>query len=271
MPGSALELFADTSKYNADGVPGSRGQILYFNYSNPLLQEKAVREAISMAIDKESYASVINKGASVAATGLYPDFMDFGADEGYKYDMEAAAKVLDNAGVVDSDGDGIREVNGQNISLRFVTYSTKAELPLYANEISSSAAELGIEIKVEVYESVADQQKTGDFDILMVSMTMCPTGDPQYFANITLKSGASGNYGGYSNAEVDKKIEELEVEFDPEKRIELAKEIQKLVIDDAGFIVIGHNKYYYVMGANVKGLHTNPSEYYLLDKDVYVE
>lgn len=271
MPGSALELFADTSKYNADGVPGSRGQILYFNYSNPVLQEKAVREAISMAIDKESYASVINKGASVAATGLYPDFMAFGADEGYKYDMEAAAKVLDDAGVVDSDGDGIREVNGQNISLRLVTYSTKAELPLYANEISSSAAELGIEIKVEVYESVADQQKTGDFDILMVSMTMCPTGDPQYFANITLKSGGSGNYGGYGNAEVDKKIEELEVEFDPEKRVELAKEIQKLVIDDAGFIVIGHNKYYYVMGANVKGLHTNPSEYYLLDKDVYVE
>lgn len=273
MPGSSLELFTANNQFNADGVAGSRGQIVYMNYNNEVIRQLAVRQALSMIIDKDNYASVINKDASVATKGLYPDFMAFGASEGdgYQYDMKGAEKLLDDAGIKDGDGDGIREFNGKNISLRLVTYSTKAELPLFCNEISSSAKEIGLDVKVEIYESVADQQKTGDFDMMMISMTMCPTGDPQYFADITLKSDGSGNYGGYSNEKVDRLIDELETEFNEDKRVELAKEIQKEVLADAGYIVVGHAKYYYIMGSNVKGLHTNPSEYYLLNKDVCLE
>jgi peptide/nickel transport system substrate-binding protein len=270
MPGTSLELFSDTSKYNVDGVPGSRGQIIFINFSNKFLQNKVIRQAISMAIDKESYAEILNKGASVAATGLYPDFMSFGADVGTEYDLEGAAQLLDGAGLIDTDGDGIRELDGENISLRLTTYSTKAELSNFCNEISSSAKKLGLDIQVEVYESVTDQEKTGDFDLLMVSFTMAPTGDPQYFADIAFKSGGSSNYGGYSNPEVDAAIAQLDEEFDPEKRVTLAKEIQDLIVEDVGFIVVGHAKYFYVMSADVKGLHTNPSEYYLLDQNVYI-
>ena len=271
MPGTSLELFNDESLYNVDGVPGSRGQVIFFNFRNAQIQENAIRQAISMIIDKPSYANILNKGASVAATGLYPDFMACGADKGTVYDMEGAAKLLDDAGIVDNDGDGFRELNGQKVSLRLVTYSTKAELPNFCNEISSSAKKVGLEIKVEIYESVAEHQKTGDFDMLMVSFTMTPTGDPQYFADIAFRTGGSSNYGAYSNAEVDALIDELDQEFDAGRRTELAKQIQDLIVQDVGFIVISHCKYYYVMGANVQGLKTNPSEYYLLNKDICVK
>ncbi len=271
MPSTSLELFEDESLYNVDGVAGSRGQVIFINYSNEALQEKAVRQAINMAIDKESYAEIINKGASTPATELYPDFMAFGGTDGYEYDIDGANALLDEAGIVDTDGDGIREINGENISLRLLTYSTKTELASFCNELASSANKIGIDISVEVYDSVSEQQKTGDFDLMMISFTMVPTGDPQYFADIAFKTGGSSNYGGYSNAEVDALIEELDVEFDSERRVELAKEIQSVITEDAGYIVVGHSNYYYVMGSNVKGLHTNPSEYYLLDANVYIE
>ncbi len=271
MPSASLELFDDESLYNVDGVAGSRGQVIFINFSNKFLQEKAVREAISMVIDKENYAEILNKGASAAASELYPDFMAFGGSGGYAYDIDGANAVLDEAGLTDTDGDGIRELDGENISLRLITYSTKAELSGFCNEIASSAKKIGLNISVEVYESVSEQEKTGDFDLLMVSFTMVPTGDPQYFADIAFRSGGSSNYGGYSNAEVDELISELDVEFDSTRRIELAKEIQSKIIDDAGFIVVGHSKYFYVMSSRLKGLHTNPSEYYLLDADVYIE
>lgn len=271
MPSASLELFGDESLYNVDGVAGSRGQVIFINFSNKFLQEKAVREAISMAIDKQNYADIINKGASAAATELYPDFMAFGGTNGYEYDIEGANAVLDDAGLIDTDGDGIRELDGENISLRLITYSTKAELSNFCNEIASSAKKIGLDISVEVYESVGEQQKTGDFDLLMVSFTMVPTGDPQYFADIAFRTGGSSNYGGYSNAEVDELINELDVEFDSERRVELAKEIQSRITEDAGFIVVGHSKYFYVMSSRLKGLHTNPSEYYLLDANVYIE
>lgn len=271
MPATSLELFSDTSLYNVDGVAGSRGQVIFINFENEFLQEKSVRQALSMCIDKEGCADIINKGASVATTGLYPDFMAFGGADGYEYNIEEANALLDEAGIKDTDGDGIRELNGKNISLRLVTYSTKAELPKFCSEIASSAKNIGINISTEVYESVSQQQKTGDFDLLMISFTMVPTGDPQYFADIAFRTGGSSNYGGYSNEEVDNLINALDEEFDSEKRTELAKEIQQKIIDDAGFIVVGHSKYIYVMNANVKGLHTNPSEYYLLDANVYIE
>lgn len=271
MPSTSLELFNDTSLYNVDGVPGSRGQVIFMNFSNEFLQDEAIRQAISMSIDKQSYADIINKGASVPASGLYPDFMAFGGADGYSYDIDQANSVLDTAGIVDTDGDGIRELDGENISLRLLTYSTKAELASFCNEIASSAKSIGIDISVEIYESVVEQQKNGDFDLMMVSFTMVPTGDPQYFADIAFRTGGSSNYGGYSNERVDALINELDEEFDSGRRTELAKEIQQTIIDDAGFIVVGHSKYFYVMNARLKGLHTNPSEYYLLDANVYLE
>lgn len=51
----------------------------------------------------------------------------------------------------------------------------------------------------------------------------------------------------------------------------MPRKFSRKIIDDAGFIVVGHSKYIYVMSSKVKGLHTNPSEYYLLDANVYIE
>jgi len=271
IPAASLQLFNDTSKYTVDGVSGSRGQVIYFNYSNELLQQKAIREAIGMCIDKENYAKVINKGASVPAGELYPDASAYGKAGGTKYDTEGAKKLLDEAGIKDTNGDGIREYNGKAVSLKIDTYSTRAELGSFCSALSAAAKQVGIEITPQVTESISQQEKSGDFDMLLLSIAMLPTGDPQYFADMAFKTGGTGNYGKYSNKEVDEAINELDNEFDQAKRTELAKKIQQLVTDDAGFIVIGHSKYYYVMSSDFKGLHTNPSEYYMLDSNVYME
>lgn len=272
IPGTSLELFSDTEKYNVDGVAGSRGQVVFMNFNNKFIQDPNVRKALSMSIDKEQYANVLNKGASVPTNGLYPDFMDFGADQGdgYHFDLEAGKKLLKEAGYVDSDGDGILEKNGEKLTLRIVTYSTKAELKSYCEQMASSLKEMGIDLQVEVYESVAEYQKSGNFDLMMISFTMTPTGDPLYFANIAFKTGGSSNYGHYSNSKVDDLIGQMNQEFNESKRTETAKEMQKIILNDAGFIVVGHAKFIYVMSSNVKGLSTNPSEYYLLDANVYI-
>ncbi len=273
MAGTSLSQFEDTSKYRVSSNTGSRGQIVHMNQDNVFLQDINVRKAISMSIDKENYANVLNNGASAPATGLYPDFMAYGADagQGYAYDLDGARELLEQAGYTDSNGDGIREKDGQNLSLRIVTYSTKAELPIFADEMAAKLKEIGVDAKVEVYESVTEQEASGDFDLLLYSMTMVPTGDPAYFADLVLKSDGSSNYGHYSNAQVDALIDALDQEFDTARRTELTKEIQRLVLEDAGYIVIGHATYTYVMGNDVTGLTANPSEYYLMDANIALE
>lgn len=272
IPGSSLELFEDEEKYVVDGVAGARGQVIFMNYDNPWIQDLAVRKAISMSIDKESYANVLNKGASVPTNGLYPDFMNFGKEEeAYTFDVEGAKKVLKDAGYEDTNENGIVEKDGEDVSLRMVTYTTKAELPKYCEQLSSQLKEVGIDLKVETYESVAEQQETGDFDLMMISFNMVPTGDPLYFANIAFQSEGSSNYGHYFNKKVDELIGQMANTYDAEERSEIAKQVQDEILKDAGFIVVGHSKFVIVMRKDVQGLSANPSEYYLLDANVSIE
>lgn len=269
IPSTSLDTFRDDNNYIVDGQVGSRGQVIWFNYDNELLCDVAVRKAMSMVIDKEAYANVLNNGASVAANAIFPDNTAFGGStiEGYAYDVEGAKQILEDAGYEDTNGDGTLDKDGKELSFNICTYTTKAELPLFAQAMADAFAEIGIGLEIDAgaYDAVVEKQGNGNFDLMMISMTMCPTGDPQYFSDLCLKTGGSANYGHYSNAEVDELIEQLDAEFDTEKRNELAVQIQQKVIDDAGYIVIGHAKFTNVLKSTVENCPTNPSEYYLIN------
>ena len=92
IPSTSLSLFDNNSNYVVDGATGSRGQVMFINFKNEFLQDINVRKALSMCIDKESYAKGLNKGASEPANGLFPDSFDFGGKDlkGYSYDLEGA-------------------------------------------------------------------------------------------------------------------------------------------------------------------------------------
>ena len=254
MPSASLSLFEDTSRYVIDGVAGSRGQVIYLNFENEFLQDDVIRTAIAKSIDKESYASVLNHNASVSATGLYPDFMEFGGADGEEYDLEGAKELLENAGYTDSDGDGIAEKDGKNIELTIKTYSTKAELVPYCEEMASKLGEIGILLDVETtdYDTLVEYERTGEFDMMMISTNMCPTGNAQYFADLAFRTDGSMNYGHYSNPEVDALIDELDREFDVERQAQIAKEIQQKIVDDTGYLVVGHSKFIIVYSTKVK-------------------
>lgn len=275
IPSTSLSLFENDSNYVVDGAVGSRGQVLYMNFENEFLKDINVRKAISMAIDKESYANILNKGTSVPANGLFPDSVAFGGKDlkGYSFDTAGAKKLLTDAGYTDTNGDGILEKDGKKLSLSMSTYSTKAELPVFSEAMKSAFQEVGIELELDIgtYDTVVEKQKNGNFDLMMISFTMCPTGDPQYFADIAFKTGGSANYGKYSNKEVDALIDQLDQEFDVEKRNALSKEMQQKILDDAGFVVIGHAKFTNVLNAKVKNCETNPSEYYLINHQTTME
>ena len=92
IPSTSLSLFDNNSNYVVDGATGSRSQVMFINFKNEFLQDINVRKALSMCIDKESYAKGLNKGASEPANGLFPDSFDFGGKDlkGYSYDLEGA-------------------------------------------------------------------------------------------------------------------------------------------------------------------------------------
>ncbi|SFR01276.1 hypothetical protein [Desulfoscipio geothermicus] len=119
-------------------------------------------------------------------------------------------------------------------------------------------------------EKVSNKLKEGDFDASIYSLNTATTGDPQYLLEVMFRTGASSNFGKYSNSELDALADRLQTTFDTQERNCIAKQAQQVILDDAAFAFLVYPKRNVVINNKVKGIEVFPSEYYLLNSDVTV-
>ncbi len=274
LPTENVEQFKDSDKIDVSSLTGSRSQFLYFDFTNEFLSDINVRKAISMAIDRPTFADGINKGNSEAATAIFPVSFSYGQVDGVEYDLEGAKQLLADAGYTDTDGDGILDKDGNAMNFKLYTYGSHGSLlPNFCEAIQASLLQIGIgtEIQLNDYDPHTETLKAGGFDLALNSYIMAPVADPQYFSDICLKTDADYNYGKYSNEKTDELVAALDAEFDTEKRVELAKEIQAQVVEDCAFLTLGHLKYQVCASKNVSGYETLPTELYLLNANTTID
>jgi peptide/nickel transport system substrate-binding protein len=245
----------------------------YENLNNEFLKDPAVRKAIALGVNRESYAKDVLKGTAEAAVGPFPKSLPFGENNltSYKYDKEGAVKLLNEAGYTDTDGDGIREKNGKKLELNLAFYTSRSELPVIAQAMQSELKEIGIAVKLQSYESVANVLKSGSFDLCLYSVNTATSGDPQSFLELYFKTGGSENYGKYSNPEVDSLIDELKNEKDTQKRNDIAIDVQKKLLEDNSDIFLVTPMLNLVSKSDVSGLTMYPVDYYLLNSSVDIK
>ena len=269
LPTENVRQFIGNDAFVINKNSGSRSQMVYFNLDNEFLGDLNVRKAITMAIDRNALADIINKGDSQAATAMFPASFSFGQVDGIGYDLEGARKLLADAGFT-AGADGILAKDGKPLSFRLITYGAHGSLlPTFAQAMQDALKGIGIAVDISLndYSAHTDLLKAGDFDLAISSNIMAPALDPQYFADILFRTGADYNYGHYSNAAVDDLVAKLDAEFDPARRVKLAKDMQKYIVADCGWLMLGHLKFQVVGNAKVSGYETQGTELYLLTKD----
>ncbi|MHA3915442.1 peptide ABC transporter substrate-binding protein [Halovulum sp. GXIMD14793] len=119
-------------------------------HPHPVLSDMAVRKALSMAIDRELLVEIGYGDAGRATCNVLPApaiYKSTANDACLVQDIEGAKKVLEDAGWVDSDGDGIREKDGQKLELLFQT-STNAVRQDFQALIKEWWAEIGVETEL---------------------------------------------------------------------------------------------------------------------------
>ncbi len=267
LPTENVRQFADNPGFNVAKRTGSRSQIMYFNFENELLADVNVRKAIAMAIDRAALANAVNKGDSEAATGIWPVSFSYGQVEGIDYDVDAAKKLLSDAGYADTNGDGILDKDGKALSFSLITYGSHgALLPTFCEAMQDALKEIGIgtDITLNDYAAHSDLLKAGTFDLALNSYIMAPVADPQYFADIMFTSTSDYNYGHYSNAKLDALVSEMDGTFDNAKRESLAMQMQDIINEDCAWFTLGHLKFQSVANTRVSGYETLPTELYFL-------
>lgn len=264
LPYASLPLFNDSNRYTISSCDTSRVYQAAINFKNPILRDNRVRRAISMAVDKDSFTKVLLNGNGTPAIGPFPANLNFGGNKvsAPEFNIQSANALLDEAGWHDSDGDGYRDKDGITLELRWLTYTSRQELPLFAEAAQASMQKVGIKLIVNATDHYRDFLKSGEYDIYAKAFVTAPTGDPQYYFTTHLLDSSSYNHGYYHNDTVEELTRQLRETFNPAARSELAIAIEQHILDDSAFIYGAHLKMSLVMKKDVTGFHAHPSDYY---------
>lgn len=265
-----ISLFGDTAKYHVDKISSLRTVLARINQKG-LLGDPKVRAAFIMACDRKTYNEVLLKGTFIEGKAPVPPSMDYGFDQlkdPNSYNVEQAKKLLAEAGWTDTDGDGILDKDGKPLTVDFVVYNSRAELPLYAEACQSDEKKVGIDVKIKAvdYNLIDKMGINGEYDLLISNITTANTGDPEIFLNWYWRTNRNGdnpqNGSGYSNPELDAKFAALSTEFDRAKRRRLMIDIQQIIMNDGAAIFFGYPETNIVSFTSITGATMYPSDYY---------
>ena len=269
LPYSSLSLFAN-DPYTISSVETSRSFFAQMNYATEPLQDPNVRAAIAGAIDKEGFTQVLLEGNGSAANGPFPESFAFGdaSVTAQPYDPEESRRLLAASGWTDTDGDGYVDKDGETLSIRWLTYPSRQELPLLAESVQASLKEIGILVEVNCTANHLDFIESGEWDIYASAFVCAPTGDPEYFFTTHCLDDSTKNRGGYHSDRLEELEEQMGGTFDPEERAALAIEMTQTILDDNAFVFASHLKMSIVSGEGVTGLTAHPCDYYEITVDL---
>lgn len=222
-PGLAVRRAPSASWYHFtfNGAPGS------------ILADKALRNAISKGIDRQTIANVTQRGLADKPAPLNNHIYVVG-QKGYQdnaavaaFDPEAAKKELDDLGW--RMNGQFREKDGKQLVIRDVFYDA-ASTRQVAQVAQNSLAQIGVKLDLQAKGGngfFSQYVTVGNFDIAQFAWA----GDafPLSGLNQIYLSTGESNFGKIGTPEIDAKIEETLEELDPDKARTLANELDKLI------------------------------------------
>lgn len=262
-----LSLFADPKQYQVLSRISSRTNVVYLNHSNQLLANKPVRQAMSLAINREQIVSLI--GGQKAGSLIAPDFVG-GQSFTLDYDLAKAQSLLDQAGIIDSNGNGTRDLDGRELSFKYYIKADhgSADSSLIAQSLQQDLKQLQIELQLIPSENLAAVVSAGDFDLYSANDSTVPTGDPFYFLATRFGTAGDANYGHYSNPQIDALLKDMQQSFEQKERLALTGKILGELNDDTAALFINHIDINEVARADVHNLHLYSFDYYFIDDQV---
>jgi peptide/nickel transport system substrate-binding protein len=214
--------------------------------AHPAVLDPVVREAVSWALDKQTMVERVVRGYAEPGTTPIVPLYDFWhweppADERIGFDPETARQMLDDAGYVDTDGDGVREMPGGGDPLEWRLYvaTTDPDGINAAPFVQEYLRDIGIETSIRSMtdSKLYDQWYAFDWDLIIYSWGVGP--DPDFILS-SFTSNQCGYWSDtcYSNPEYDRLYKEQQTTLDPEQRQSIVHEMQQMIYRDTPEIVL---------------------------------
>jgi peptide/nickel transport system substrate-binding protein len=232
----------------------------YYNLMSPGLDQLAIRKAIAIAVDYPTIIANAMTNQSATFDQVPRSLMNPTDGEQALYDHTAVAdlqwagndivgakKLLDDAGIKDTNGDGNREFNGKELHYVATCPNGWSDWQAAIEVVAAAGKKIGIDITTNypewaVYQTIvtaSDKPLPEGYDIFMMwsdgAGPTQPWGRIRHLLSsefVGMAGNWNGNWGQYSNPAVDELIKAIPGETDPAKLKETYTELVKIYLTD---------------------------------------
>ncbi|MCI0474921.1 MAG: ABC transporter substrate-binding protein, partial [Anaerolineales bacterium] len=240
--------------------------LVYLNLSKSTFQDKAVRQALLYATDRQRIVNDLLQGQGLLAPSpLEPGTWAYNsAVPIYPFDLERAKALLDGAGWRDTNNDGTREKDRVELAFNLIAPDDPARLAL-ANEIVKQWQAIGVKATVQAVPAsllVQNVLRPRQFDAVLYEWRTL-SNDPDQYENwhetqIPSPTSFGQNYGGLKDRDISEALETARKTNDHGKRIESYRKFQERFADLTPALLLYYPVYTYGVDARVRGVQLAP-------------
>ncbi|MGH7819524.1 MAG: ABC transporter substrate-binding protein, partial [Candidatus Binatia bacterium] len=218
-----------------------------WNQERRLFRDRELRRALAHFVDRDRIIEKVLFGfGEKIDSPVYKFRPEYNTDiEGYPFDPKTGRDLLEAAGWIDADGDGVREkvIDGKRTPLRFEIISNSGNEirknvglividQLRRNGVDASFREVDWSILLE-------KVKNFDYDAVILGWGMSVS-DPDLYQLWHSSQAVSGgsNHVAFRSAEADRILEDYRREFDEERRIQLYRRLQEIIHEEAPYVFL---------------------------------
>jgi peptide/nickel transport system substrate-binding protein len=227
VPSREIPSLRNDPNLKVEVSPPARWHDLQWQVDKPPFNNKALRQAIALAIDRKELLDLIFDGVGQVASGpVVPGlWWSNPAFTGIQFNLEAAKRKLTEAGYP----------NG--FQYKFTVQNTPeyirlGELIQAQLKKINVTMDFDLDTPADAYAHIVDRKTNWTIT------NWTQRADPNGLLYILLHSKGFGNSTGYMNARVDQLLEQAATIFDPEKRKPLYQEAERLIVDDVPYVFL---------------------------------
>lgn len=242
------------------------------NAPHPILTDNRVRKAIQWAVDPNLInEGILNGKGKVVSHELFRGLTKCPEPE-IIYSKEAAKSSLEEAGWFDRDGDAVRECHGclyaeegHRMSMEIITSSDPPSYSRMIQVIADELMDVGIELRPSTPDNMWERYSSGDYDIGFWDDGY--TSDPltllgNYYSSSNIPAN---NFFRFTDAEFDELFARVRTLKDPNERLEVFCEIDRLLFEQLPIVWLSVMPYPDAFSGRMRGWQFNPNDYMTWD------
>lgn len=233
------------------------------NFGSDKVKDPKVRQALVYGLNRQGFMDSYYQGyGQVYNSHILPTSWAYNPDvPKYEYNPDKANELLDEAGWKDTNGNGVRDKDGVELELQWLTYTDSKYVDSLIPIVQQSWEQIGVKVTPELMEfgTMLDKVDKREYDIFNAAWSLSIDPDPSELFAIAQDVPGGFNNVGWRNEEADKLLKEGKSTIDQEARKKAYYEWQLKFSEDLPYILLGNAQEMFASSSRVKGYQ--PSTY----------